>query len=177
MNINVKKKNLFLIDDFSPYKNFINARKTLRNIYLKSKNIEEEKKSNTIFKKKHNLYRSIKIKNKTVKTPIKPNSQKLFKDQEFIITHLFKENCYKKDIRIYDSNSLLKTLNRLNYMKLNKDKINLMEKYSHNNIFKTLPNESIKKGYKSVKKQKIKNENIILPKIKYIFRKKIKLKI
>ena len=177
MNINVKRKNLFLMDDNSPYKNFINARKTLRNIYLKSQKKEEEKKSNKIITRNHNLYQNIKINAKTLKIPIKPNSQKLLNEQKFIITHLFKENNYKKDVRIYDSDSLLKTLNRLNYMKLNKDKINLMEKYSHNNICKTLPNESIKKGYKSVKKQKIKNENIILPKIKYIFRKKIKLKI
>ena len=180
MDINVKKKNLFLIDVLSPYKNFINARKTLRNIYFKSQKSEEDKKTKTIITRKHNLYKNIKFNTfntNTVKSPIKPNSQKLLKEQKFIITHLFKENNYKNDIRIYDSNSLLKTLNKLNYMKLNKDKINLMGKYSHNNIFKTLPNKSIKKGYKSVKKEKIKNENIILPKIKYIFRKKIKLKI
>ena len=177
MNINVKRKKLFLIDDISPYKNFINARKTLRNIYLKSKKKEEEKKTQTFITRNHNIYQKIKIKDKTVKTSINPNSQKLLKEQKIIISHFLKENKCKNDIRIYDSNSLLKTLDRLNYMKLNKDKINLMEKYTNNNIFKTLPNESIKKGYKSVKKQKINHENIYLPKIKYIFRKKIKLKI
>ena len=108
---------------------------------------------------------------------MKPYSQKLLKDQKFIISHLFKENEIKNDNRIYDSNSLMKTLHRLNYNNINKDKIKLMGKISHNNIFKTLPSENIKKGYKSVKKQKMDYENLNLPKIKYIFRKKIKLKI
>jgi hypothetical protein len=177
MNINVKRKNLFLIDDISPYKNFINARKTLRNIYLKSRKKEEEQKARTIVTRNNNIYQNIKIKLKTEKTPMKPYSQKLLKDQKFIISHLFKENEIKNDNRIYDSNSLMKTLNRLNYNNINKDKIKLMGKISHNNIFKTLPNENIKKGYKSVKKQKMDYENLNLPKIKYIFKKKIKLKI
>ena len=33
MNFTIKKKNIFLIDDISPYHNFINARKTLNNMY------------------------------------------------------------------------------------------------------------------------------------------------
>ena len=98
MNINVKRKNLFLIDDISPYKNFINARKTLRNIYLKSRKKEEEQKARTIVTRNNNIYQNIKIKLKTEKTPMKPYSQKLLKDQKFIISHLFKENEIKNDL-------------------------------------------------------------------------------
>ena len=48
MNINVKRKNLFLIDDISPYKNFINARKTLRINYMKSQKANKTQKKSMI---------------------------------------------------------------------------------------------------------------------------------
>ena len=176
MNLNVKRKNLILLDDISPYKNFINARKTLRNIYLKSKKNEKTIKPKTITIASRNIKinnTNNKTKLKTQKIPnIKSYTQKLLKEQKIIISHLFKNNESKNENYIYNNNSLLKTLDRLNYIRYKNDKVNMLKKYSHKNIFKTLPSE----GYKSVKKKKINYENFNLPVIKHIFRKKANIK-
>ena len=100
----------------------------------------------------------------------------LFSIYVYSISHFIKNNESKKDNNLYDSNSLLKTLDRINYYRYNNNKVNLMTKYSHKNIFKTLPSETIQKGSKSVKKQKIKYDNINLPMIQHIVRKKAKFK-
>ena len=174
MNFNVKRKNLFLIDDISPYRNFINARKTLRNIYLISKKSEKTIKPITITSRNiniNNIKNNAKIKTQKI-TNIKSYSQKLLKEQKFIISHFSKDNDSKNDNYAYNYNSLLKTLERLNYTRFKNAKTNMLNKYSHKNIFKTLPSD----GYKSVKKQKINYENFNLPVIKHIFRKKAKLK-
>ena len=181
MNLNVKRKNLFLLDDISPYKNFINARKTLKTIYKKEQANKVQKKTIMSYRSNYNNINNINkinLKYETQKIQnIKPYSQKLLNEQQFIITRLLKEHKTKKDnFSYYNTNSLLKTLDRLNYNRYNNNKINMFTKYSHKNIFKTLPLENIKQGYKSVRKQKINYENFNLPIIKYILRKKTKIK-
>ena len=175
MNFKLKRKNLFLIDDISPYKNFINARKTLTNTYLKSKTSEKNIKQKTVINRNNNKFNNIKIKTQKIYS-IKAYTQKLLNEQKFIISHFIKNNESKKENYLYDSNSFLKTLDRINYYRYNNDKVNFMTKYSHKNIFKTIPSETIKKGSKSVKKEKIKYENINLPMIQHIVRKKAKFK-
>ena len=54
MKLKVKRKNLFLIDDISPYKNFINARKTLRNVYLQTKKSETPIKPKILINRNRN---------------------------------------------------------------------------------------------------------------------------
>ena len=176
MNFTIKKKNLFLIDDISPYHNFINARKTLNNMYKTSK--KAEKNINLkIFPYKNIVHRNdIKPKKKV---ELKSFSIKLLKDQKFLISHFSRKIDESKNDYLYNNtNGLLKTLNRLNYLRYkNNDKKNMMTKYSYKNIYKTLPNANTKYVYNSVKKQKVKYENLNLPIIKHIFRKKKKLKI
>ena len=187
MKLKVKRKNLFLIDDISPYKNFINARKTLRNVYLQTKKSETPIKPKILINRNRNknnkIYNNIRI--KTHKIPNATSfSERLLKEQKFLISHFLKESESKNDIHLYDSNSnsLLKTLDRINYDKYKNNrnnKINMIQKYSEKNIFKsfkTLPNESIKNDCKSVKKERIKYDKVNLPMINYIYRKKAKLK-
>ena len=164
MNLNVKRKNLFLLDDISPYKNFINARKTLKTIYMKAQANKVQKKTIMSYRSNYNNINNvnkINLKYETQKIQnIKPYSQKLLNEQQFIITRLLKEHKTKKDnFSYYNTNSLLKTLDRLNYNRYN-NKINMFNK----------------QGYKSVRKQKINYENFNLPIIKYILRKKTKIK-
>ena len=175
MNYKIKKKNLFLIDDISPYKNFINARKTLRNIYLKSKKSEKKLIPKTIISRNinNNTNRNL----RTLKMPnIKLYSKKLLKEQKFIISHFSKGNESDKSNFLYNNNSLIKTLDRLNYIRYKNDKVNLITKYSQKNIFKTIPNNRVKHGFKSEKKEKINYENMNFPIIKHIFRKKDNIK-
>ena len=179
MNLNVKRKNLILLDDISPYKNFINARKTLRINYMKSQKANKTQKKSMIFSKYNNINNenNINIKYETQKmTNIKPYSQKLLNEQKFIITHFLKEHKTKNDFSYNNTNSLLKTLDKLDYYRYNNSKINMFKKYSSKNIFKTIPFENNKQGYKSVRKPKINYEHLNLPVIKSILRKKRKLK-
>ena len=182
MNLKVKKKNLFLIDDISPYKNFITARKTLRKIYLNSKKNEETPNqkaivSRNIYNNTFNNKTNIKLRTQKMHN-IKSYPKKLLIEQKYIISHFAKGNEPEKDNDCYNNkNSLLKTLDRINYFRYKNDKINMISKYSQNNIFKTIPNENIKHGYRSVKKEKINYENFNLPVIKHIIRKKTKLKV
>ena len=109
---------------------------------------------------------------------IKSYPKKLLIEQKYIISHFAKGNEPEKDNDFYNNkNSLLKTLDRINYFRYKNDKINMISKYSQNNIFKTIPNEIIKHGYRSVKKEKINYENFNLPVINHIIRKKTKLKV
>ena len=172
MKFSVKRKNLFLIDDISPYKNFINARKTLENTYLRSKKNEKLIKTTAITIKSNNYNINPQLKLKKM-TNVNSYSKKLLKEQKHIISHIFKDNESKNENYPYykNNNSLLKTLDRLNYIRYKNDKHNLISKYSQKNIFKTLP----KIGYKSERKKKINIEDMNLPVIKYIYRKKAKL--
>ena len=172
MNFSVKRKNLFLLDDISPYKNFINARKTLENKYMKSKKNEKIIKTTAITIRSNNFNNNPQIKTKKISS-INSYSKKLLKEQKHIISHIFKDNESKNENYVYhNNNSLLKTLDRLNYIRYKNDKNNLITKYSQKNIFKTIP----KIGYKSERKRKINYEDMNLPVIKYIYRKKTKLK-
>ena len=125
----------------------------------------------TIKSNNYNINPQLKLKKMT---NVNSYSKKLLKEQKHIISHIFKDNESKNENYPYynNNNSLLKTLDRLNYIRYKNDKNNLITKYSQKNIFKTIP----KIGYKSERKRKINYEDMNLPIIKYIYRKKTKLK-
>ena len=168
MNLNIKRTKISLSDEVSPLYRFINARKSLQDIYFNNKRLK------TIQNLNNNLYNSTDKKDKKIKkNALKASSVKLLKDQIFIITHFSKRN--KGNEINYDYNtSLLNTFGNRNFFKKNNIKmnINMFPNFSNNNnFFKTTAINYSKKKENPIKKQKISIDKVKLPKLNSIVKK------
>ena len=168
MNLNIKRTKISLSDEVSPLYRFINARKSLQDLYFNNKRLK------TIQNLNNNLYNSTDKKDKKIKKNVlKASSVKLLKDQIFIITHFSKRNKGNEINSDYNT-SLLNTFGNRNFFKKNNIKmnINMFPNFSNNNnFFKTTAINYSKKKEIPIKKQKISIDTVKLPKLNSIVKK------